>query len=344
MKRVLSIILAIMLFVTALGGFAINASAATAKDTQYDYKITTDETISLEYTANRMFEFVSADKSIATVSAGGSSMISLGSFMVYSHSATVWPQKPGLVVIQAVDYSGYVLAESTVLVVEGSHQYETVVTYPTLTKNGYTSQKCKFCGHVSSVKNYTFPDVPNTLWSYQPIEYAVAKGWYSGYTNGNFGPSDMITRQDFVVVLARLAKVDLKKFTGKTTFPDVKAGSYYEAAVKWATKSGIVSGYNNGKFGVNDKITREQLVTILYNYAKKCGYNVSVPASAKNMLKSYTDANKIASYAKDAVIWALHKGIISGMTSTTIGPQNSASRGQVATILMNISKKGIMKI
>ena len=190
----------------------------------------------------------------------------------------------------------------------------------------------------------SFSDVPKSLWCYEAVEFAAAKGYFSGYQSGKFGPADSITRQDFVVVLARLAKVDLSRYSGRTDFPDVQAGSYYEKAVKWASSTGIISGYNNGKFGVGDKITREQLVTILYNYAKRLGYDTSVPSNAAEKLSAYTDAYTITGYAKPAVIWALHKGIISGMTATEIGPQNNASRGQVATILMNISKKGIMPI
>jgi hypothetical protein len=190
-----------------------------------------------------------------------------------------------------------------------------------------------------------FPDVPANMWCYEAVEFVSAKGYITGYQqSGNFGPADKITRQDFVVVLARISGVDLKKYSGRTSFPDVKAGSYYEAAVKWASANGIVNGYSNGKFGVGDQITREQMVTILYNYAKKAGYDVSVPASAAEKLKNYTDAYKITGYARPAVIWALHKGVISGMTATTIAPQNSASRGQAATIFMNISKKHIMDI
>ena len=218
-----------------------------------------------------------------------------------------------------------------------------VVTYPTLTSNGYTTFICNVCGD-SYVKNYTFPDVPSTLWSYASVEFAVAKGFFTGYKSGNFGPTDNITRQDFVVVLARIAKVDLSKYTGRTKFSDVKPGDYYESAVKWASSNGIVNGYNNGKFGVGDKITREQMVTILYNYAKKMGYDTSVSSNAAAKLNAFKDAGKVSSYAKPAVIWALNKGIISGMNETTVGPQESASRGQTATILMNISKKGIMPI
>ena len=233
--------------------------------------------------------------------------------------------------------------EQDIIKAAGKHSYTGKVTNPTLTGHGYTTYTCKVCGD-SYRANYTFPDVPSSLWSYNAIEFAVAKGYFSGYQSGKFGPTDNITRQDFVVVLARLAKVDLSKYSGRTGFPDVKAGSYYEKAVKWASSNGIVSGYNNGKFGVGDKITREQLVTILYNYAKKMGYNTSVPSNAVAKLSAYTDAYKITGYAKPAVIWALNKGIISGMTATTVAPQNNASRGQVATILMNISKKGIMPI
>ena len=222
-------------------------------------------------------------------------------------------------------------------------EFTYVVTYPTATTAGSHVKTCKECGKKTTVK-YTFPDVPTTLWSHDAIDFAVIKGFFTGYKSGKFGPTDSITRQDFVVVLARIAKVDLSKYAGRTKFSDVKAGDYYESAVKWASSNGIVNGYNNGKFGVGDKITREQLVTILYNYAKKMGYSTSVPSNAAAKLNAFKDAGKVTSYAKPAVIWALNKGIISGMTETTVGPQENASRGQVATILMNISKKGIMPI
>lgn len=181
-------------------------------------------------------------------------------------------------------------------------------------------------------------------WYYDSVEYAVARGYFAGYKSGKFGPTDRITRQDFVVVLARVAGVNLSQYSGRTNFKDVPAGSYYEPAVKWASSSGVVMGYNSTTFGVDDKITREQLVTILYRFATKRGYDTSVPSSARDKLNAYTDANKISPYAKEAMIWAIHKGVISGMTPTTIGPQNYASRAQVSAILMNISKKGIMKI
>ena len=219
------------------------------------------------------------------------------------------------------------------------HNYQVVSN----NAGGYSTFTCKTCGH-SYRESFRFPDVPHSLWSYNAIEFAVSKGYFTGYASGKFGPTDNITRQDFVVVLARIAKVDLSQYTGRTGFPDVKAGDYYEKAVKWASSNGIVNGYNNGNFGVGDKITREQMVTILYNYAKKMGYDVSVPADAAAKLNAYADAHKITGYARPAVIWALYKGVISGMNATTIGPQEYASRGQTATILMNISKKNIMPI
>ena len=252
-------------------------------------------------------------------------------------------------------------SEITISSSECGHNYTSKVTNPTCTEGGYTTYTCSACGdsYVAdevealghSFKNglcvcgeISFPDVSSKAWYYNSVKFAVGKGYFSGYKSGNFGPTDQITRQDFVVVLARIAKVDLSQYTGRTGFPDVKAGDYYEKAVKWASSNGIVNGYNNGNFGVGDKITREQMVTILYNYAKKMGYDVSVPADAAAKLNAYADAHKITGYARPAVIWALYKGVISGMNATTIGPQEYASRGQTATILMNISKKGIMPI
>ena len=211
------------------------------------------------------------------------------------------------------------------------------------TEQGYSVFTCKACGY-SYRENFIFPDVPHTLWSYEAIKFAVDKGYFSGYKNGNFGPSDSITRQDFVVVLARIAGVDLSEYAGRTNFPDVKAGDYYEKAVKWASTNGIVNGYKNGNFGVGDQITREQMVTILYNYARKMGYDTSVSADAAGKLNAFGDAHKITGYARPAVIWALDKGVIEGMNATKLSPENNATRGQVAKVLMNISSRNIMPI
>lgn len=188
-----------------------------------------------------------------------------------------------------------------------------------------------------------FPDTHANTWYYDFVAYTTGRGIITGYGNGNFGVSDGIQRQDFLVILARLDGVDLDDYKGcSSNFPDVAADSYYEAAVNWGYENGIVNGYDNGKFGVGDKITREQLVTFLRRYAEyrytDSGYSTQ---TAQQMKNTYRDYGRISLFALDSVIWAVEKGIIKGKTTTTIDPQGYAQRCEIATIMYNIFDKEI---
>ena len=110
-------------------------------------------------------------------------------------------------------------------------------------------------------------------WYAESVRYVTQKGYMSGYSNGQFGPNDNLKRQDFVLILARIAGADLSKYENKATkFSDVKKGSYYYSAVNWATEKKIIGGYANGKFGVNDPITREQICVIAISFVNSVGY------------------------------------------------------------------------
>ena len=167
----------------------------------------------------------------------------------------------------------------------------------------------------------------------------------SGYSNGKFGTSDSIQRQDFLVMLARLDGVDLNAYGAKkSAFPDVPEGSYFEAAVNWGSEKGIVTGYQNGKFGVGDKVTREQLVTFLYRYAKYKEYDYSYTNNRETVVSGkYKDYKNVSGFAKQPILWAIEKGVISGKTSSTIVPQGNAQRCEVAKIMYNIYLNDIFK-
>lgn len=225
--------------------------------------------------------------------------------------------------------------------IAGSHDYSSSITMPTETTNGYTTFTCNTCGY-SYTENYIFPDVRSDAWYYDAVEFAARKGYFSGYQSGMFGPADNISRQDFVLVLARIDGVDLTAYTGRTNFKDVVADSYYEAAVNWAYTEGITTGYNPTEFGVGDQITREQLVTMLYRYAIKKGYDVSVAEDSEEKLNTFSDANRVSPFATEACVWAIDKGVIKGMTATTVGPQGNASRAHAAQILKNISDNNVL--
>ncbi len=189
-----------------------------------------------------------------------------------------------------------------------------------------------------------FTDVSSSEWYNDAVTYSVGRGIISGYGGTTkFGPGDNIQRQDFLVILARLDGVDLTSYGNKkSAFPDVPEGSYYEAAVNWGVEKGIVSGYQNGKFGTGDKITREQLVTFLYRYANYKGLNTSYTTTQKNKVKNtYTDYKNVTDYAVNPVIWAVTKGVINGKTTSRIVPGGNALRCEVAQIMYNIFKNDI---
>lgn len=187
-----------------------------------------------------------------------------------------------------------------------------------------------------------FPDVTTGAWYNDPVSYAVGRGVIKGYGNGNFGPGDNIQRQDFLVMLARLEGVDLEYYDYDCEFPDVPSGSYYEAAVNWGYESGIVTGYQNGKFGVGDIITREQLVAFLYRYAEYRSADTSVSVTAAQISSQYSDYKNVSDWAKEYIVWAIDKGVIKGKNGTDIAPGGSALRCEVAQIIYNIFKNDII--
>ena len=139
-----------------------------------------------------------------------------------------------------------------------------------------------------------------------------------------------MTRGMFATVLYRLA--GSPTVAAANPFSDVLSGEWYTDAIIWAAGEGIVNGVETDTFGPTEKITREQLVTMLYNYAVYKGYDVSVGEDT-NIL-SYDDAFDISEYAIPAIQWACGAGIIEGRTPSTIVPQGTATRAEVAAILM----------
>gem|GEM_PF-2248989 len=184
-----------------------------------------------------------------------------------------------------------------------------------------------------------FPDVAKGAWFYNAVKFNATRGLITGYKNGKFGPADTLKRQDFVVILARIAGADLDKYEIlNSKMPDVVKGSYYAAAVNWAVDNGIINGYQNGKFGVGDNITREQVCVILYRYMHS-----PAVTGADTTLAPFADANKISLFAKDAVVWAIQNGVISGKNPTTLAPTATASRAEIATIIMRMVQRDMFK-
>jgi hypothetical protein len=176
-----------------------------------------------------------------------------------------------------------------------------------------------------------FTDVKSDDWFYGAVKYAVQKGLFNGTSDATFTPNDNMTRAMLVTVLYRLE--GNPSVTGVSSFTDIQGSQWYTDAVTWASTNMIVSGYGGGLFGTNDNISREQMAAILYRYAQYKGHDVTKTVD----LKDYKDALNISTWASDAMKWASAEGLITGTTSTLLSPTDSASRAQVATILMRFA-------
>ena len=184
-----------------------------------------------------------------------------------------------------------------------------------------------------------FADVAADAWYADAVQYVYENGMMSGTSETTFSPDVTTTRGMIVTILYRLeGSPDLSNENLGYPYADVDANAYYADAVYWARQNGIVSGMSAEQFAPNNAITREQMAAILYRYAQFKGYDVS----AKADLSVYTDAAQVSTYATDAMAWANGAQLITGTSQATLTPAGSATRAQVATILMrfceNIAK------
>ena len=194
-------------------------------------------------------------------------------------------------------------------------------------------QTCTFdvVSGVTAIARFPFTDVPAGSWYYGAAAYAYNNGLFAGTTATTFAPDMTMTRAMLVSVLWRLAGEPAPK--GTNTFDDVPDGTWYTDAVTWAAENGVVAGIGNGRFDPDGSVTREQTAVILFNYAQSKGYDVSARAD----LSAFPDAGSVSDWAQSALAWANASGLISGAvrgTQTILDPQGSASRAQVAMILM----------
>ena len=176
-----------------------------------------------------------------------------------------------------------------------------------------------------------FIDVPANAWYHEAVEYVVAKGLMSGMSDTEFAPSYTLNRAMVVTVLWRMEGEPAVSYD--MSFTDVPTGQWYTEAVRWAASEGIVNGMDAQTYAPLNAVTREQLVTILWRYAQKKGYDVSVGEDT-NIL-SYTDAFKVAEYAIPAMQWACGAGVINGNDDGSLNPKGNTKRSEFAKVIMN---------
>lgn len=185
----------------------------------------------------------------------------------------------------------------------------------------------------SAASEGKFIDVVKGSWYYDGVMWAVEKGYFAGMTANTFIPNGVLTRGQFVTVLAALDDTDTAPYRNITNFTDVKTGNYYTSAVEWARQNAIVGGTGNGTFSPALSVTREQLCVMLKVFVTEyLGYELDyVNAQVK-----YNDDAQISSWAKDAVTWAQRCGLVSGMGGNNFSPKTGCTRAQTALIIKKL--------
>ena len=237
-----------------------------------------------------------------------------------------------------------------------------VTQKPTATEPGVKTFTCTICGETKTepipatgvpdvcpggptCPGYAFRDMPvPTDWAHEGLDYCIYHGYIAGTSASTVSPNGVCTRAQLVSILYRVQgepKVVKGYELDKLREPfidDVPRGQWYTDAIWWAKLMGVVSGTSATTFDPEGEITREQLAVILYNYTKQFA-----PGSltATGSLAGFPDAASVSSWARTEMAWAVGNGLISGTGSGSVAyltPQGSATRAQVAAILMRFEQ------
>ena len=174
----------------------------------------------------------------------------------------------------------------------------------------------------------SFADVPAAAWYADAVQYVYENGLMTGVSESEFGPDGTATRGQIVTILWRLAGSPVVNYAMR--YADADEGAWYGEAVRWAASTGVITGYTESSFGPNDAITREQLAAILYRYIKTQGQGFT---GMWYFPLRYDDAASISDWADEAMHWCVMKGVLNGTGETTLSPQLTATRAQLAAIL-----------
>ena len=204
---------------------------------------------------------------------------------------------------------------------------EVVMDYITSELKGVVS-KAQYGETDNRIHTIFYNDVKAGDWYANAVNYVTLTGLMNG-TGDGFSPNLAINRGMMVTVLYRMA--GSPEVTAENPFTDVPADTWYTDAVIWASENGITAGTSETTFSPTNSLTREQLATFFYRFAD---FENPDPIEITGDLTGFTDAGQVASYATDAMKWAIGEGLISGTTETTLSPKATATRAQVATILM----------
>lgn len=346
MKRIIAIILVVFLLISATSALAGNAGTSSDPLISLSYlngtyvKALVDSAVaSINSALDKVFSSavsklnnMTAGDSYArlslgeggnvTLSAGGSLIVLSGTAAVTFSGGTVINVSTGKTVpsgsvlsanqryFTAEDTSASFLfySASSEILVEGRYSYEL------------------------SSKISGFMDVTANYWGYSYVNYLSGKGIVNGVGNYKFEPDSTMTRAMFVTVIGRLYGVS-DTYTGSSSFADVAGNTWYSPYVAWAADNAIVLGYENGNFGTDDPITREQMAVIIVRYANVAGLSLNETTAAQ----SFADEGSIGAWAREAVSIAQRAGLINGKPGNLFEPGGTATRAEVCAVVYRLT-------
>lgn len=181
--------------------------------------------------------------------------------------------------------------------------------------------------------NAVYTDVPVGQWYYDAVDFVTRYGFMNGMDGHVFGAAGNVNRAQFVTILYRIAGQPAVCIDNP--FADVPAGRWYTDAVLWAYEKGITAGTDASHFAPEGILVRQNMVTFMLRFANTMGIRTDSRAD----FSGYTDARQVMPHARDAMQWAVAEGIISGMSETTLAPNGTANRAQIAAIISRFVPK-----
>ena len=184
---------------------------------------------------------------------------------------------------------------------------------------------------ITTCPSIQFEDIRNAAsMIHEAVDYMVANGYMNGMSTTHFGPNVELNRAMMVTILYRIAGAPA--VDGAPAFTDVPGNVFYTDPVVWASATGITTGLTANLFAPDKSLTRQELVTFLYRFAKYMDYDVTKTTD----LSAYTDAAKVQPYATEAFQWAVASGVINGTSATTLSPENTTTRAQVCIMVSRL--------
>ena len=197
--------------------------------------------------------------------------------------------------------------------------------------SNHTYSQCVVTVKQEDCPSRAFPDLDPTAWYHPGTDYVIANHLFIGFEDGTFRPNGQMSRAMFAMVLWRAAGCPAS--SAELPFADVAADAWYAEAVRWAYAAGVINGVSTTAFDPESPVTREQMVTMLVRYAEKTG----AVTDARSDLSQFSDAAQVSAYAREAVRWAVAVGLLRGMGNSCLEPQGTATRAEVATLLMRFA-------